>query len=85
MYNVCTHTHTHTHSLTVYSLEMLCMYMCVRPPLYSVYSHNTGSTHWLDPRLTGYMKQDLLQCSENGELGLGMGDIGIFPCQLLPN
>ena len=30
--------------------------------------HNTGSTHWFDPRLSQRMKQGLLECSENGEL-----------------
>jgi C-terminal processing protease CtpA/Prc len=27
--------------------------------------HNTGTTHWLDPRLSGRMKQNILECSEN--------------------
>ena len=30
--------------------------------------HNTGSTHWLDPRLSHCMKIALLDCSENGQL-----------------
>ena len=32
--------------------------------------HNTGTTHWLDPRLSGRMKLNILECSENGELSL---------------
>ena len=44
-------THSHTHTLT---------------HTHSL-SHNSGSTHWLDPRLTQYMKRDLLECNENGK------------------
>lgn len=29
-------------------------------------SHNTGTTHWLDPRLARYLKHSMLECTENG-------------------
>lgn len=32
-----------------------------------VYSHSTGTTHWLDPRLARYLKHSILDCGENGE------------------
>ena len=40
--------------------------------------HNTGTTHWLDPRLAGRMKQNILECSENGELS------SLLPPSLIP-
>lgn len=30
------------------------------------YSHNTGTTHWLDPRLVHNLKHSLLECEDDG-------------------
>ena len=43
--------------------------------------HNTGSTHWLDPRLSHCLKNGLLECSENGQLACLSGSVG--PIKLL--
>ena len=45
-------------------------------PPFCLYSHNTGTTHWLDPRFARYQKHSILECSENGKcwvLGLREG------------
>ena len=36
-------------------------------PLSCLCSHNTGTTHWLDPRFARYLKHSILKCTENGE------------------
>ena len=36
-------------------------------PPFCLYSHSTGTTHWLDPRFARYLKHSILECTENGE------------------
>ena len=33
-------------------------------------SHNTGTTHWIDPRFARCMKHSLLECEDDGKNGL---------------
>ena len=38
-------------------------------PLNPPFSHSTGTTHWMDPRLAHMMKHTLLDCEDNGKPG----------------
>ena len=55
--------HTCVHTLVMWS-----SYITSPHTHTHTHSHNSGTTHWLDPRLTQFMKQDLLDCSENGNV-----------------
>ena len=41
------------------------------------YSHNTGTTHWLDPRMARNLKHSLLECEDDGEW---VWSVGVVRC-----
>ena len=46
----------------------LVMHTCNR--FYYSSSHNTGTTHWMDPRFARSMKHSLLECEDDGKNGV---------------
>ena len=55
-------------SVCLYPLKYcVCVCVCVCVCMCVCHSHNTGTTHWLDPRLSLLMKRTALECNENGK------------------